>query len=150
MLRKVTDLYAPAAVVLDAAVKRGVATIADGGTDAVAGTVHGTPTALTYDITNTGSELLVLGGLTLGTPVNCTVAVATVWALSQPAILQDGSSSTVSESAPSVDNVPVAGAGSIVVTVTPTAAGAWSCTISIPTNATGKNPYNWTMSGTAT
>ena len=37
----------------------------------------------------------------------------------------------------------------LVVTVTPTAAGAWSFNLSVGNNDSNENPYNWSVSGTA-
>ncbi len=46
-------------------------TVADGGTDTIATAItSGTPTTITYDVSNSGSETLTLSGLTLGTPTN--------------------------------------------------------------------------------
>ena len=46
-------------------------------------------------------------------------------------------------------SIAAAGSGTLVVTVTPTAAGAWSFTLSAASNDSNENPYNWTVSGTA-
>lgn len=149
ILRKVSDTYTAVAAVIEASVQRGVAVIADGGTDAVAGTVAGVPTVLTYRLMNAGSTLAEFSTVTLGTPVNGTVVANAQRVAKQPAITADGATVTLSGATDSV-NAAVAGELELTVTVTPTIAGAWSCTISIVTNDADENPYNWTISGTAT
>jgi hypothetical protein len=108
-------------------VTRSAAAVADGGTDTVTGTVAAAATSLTYTVTNSGSANLTVSAFTVGTQTNCTASITT--------------------------NVtsPVAAAGttSLVVSVTPTAAGAWSFTLSGANNDSDENPYNWTVSGTA-
>ncbi|MEM4248058.1 MAG: InlB B-repeat-containing protein, partial [Candidatus Nanoarchaeia archaeon] len=101
--------------------------IADGGTDTVTGTVAGVETQLTYLISNTGNSDLTLSNAVKSNESNCTVNISA----------QPGS--------------PVAPSGStnLIVTVTPTATGAWSFDLSIDNNDSNENPYNWTVSGTA-
>jgi hypothetical protein len=114
----------------DLNVTRGATPVPDTGTDSVAGAVAGAATVLTYTLSNAGNQ-----NLTITTPVpvpgtqtNCTASITT-----QP-------------------TSPVAPAGSttLVVTVTPAAAGAFSCTIAIANNSPApKNNYTWTISGNA-
>ncbi len=103
--------------------------VADGGTDTVTGAVAGTASTLTYTITNSGTAALTITipVAAPGTLTNCTASITT-----QPA----------ASTAP-------AGTTSLVVSVTPTAAGAFSCTITFANNDATENPYNWTASGTA-
>jgi hypothetical protein len=102
--------------------------VADGGTDPVTGTTAGTATSLTYTLTNSGSATLTISGATtVAGQSNCIAMVST-----QPA-----------------SSVAAAGSTSLVVAVTPTAAGAWSFTLSTPNNDADENPYNWTVQGVA-
>lgn len=80
--------------------------------DNATGLVTGTPTALTYQIANTGSASLTLANVVLGTPVNCAASITT---------------------APS-STVAAGGNTSLTVTITPTSAGTWSCPVSFDTN----------------
>ncbi len=120
---------AAAAAAPECDVTRGGA-VADGGTDTVTGGSAGTASVLTYTITNSGTA-----ALTITTPVvapaglvNCTASIST-----QPAA-----------------STAAAGTTTLGVTVTPTAAGAFSCTVTFANNDATENPYNWTISGTAT
>ena len=102
--------------------------LSNGGSTSIPGTQADVGTQLTYAIGNLGNA-----DLTLTTPVtatavsNCSMTVNT-----QPAS-------------------PVAPSGStdLVLTVTPSAAGAWSATVSIENNDADHNPYTWTISGSA-
>jgi hypothetical protein len=103
-------------------VTRSGAAVADGGTDPVTGTVAGVATSLTYTLTNSGSvALTITGATTVANQSNCTATVIT-----QPA-----------------GSVAAGGSTSLVVSVTPTAAGAWSFTLSTPNNDADENPYDW-------
>ena len=99
-----------------------------GASEFVADTVSGTATTLTYSIANFGDA-----NLTLDTPLavtatsNCTVSI-----LTQPATTVAASAST-----------------ELVLNLTPTSGGAWSATVSIANNDPGKNPYTWTITGSA-
>jgi len=109
-------------------ISRGATAIADGGTDTVTGLTAGTAGTLTYTLANTGAGSLTLTNpATLASQTNCTVSITTA------------------------PTTPVAAAGSTstVLSVTPTAAGAFSFTYSIGNNDGNENPYNWTVSGTA-
>lgn len=148
-LRKVSDLYTPAAATLDGDVVRGVTPIADGATDTITETVAGVPKSLTYSFVNTGNTLFTIDDFVAGAQTNCTVSIDAVWLVGQPSIGVDGGIVATSESAESPVVAPVSGTLNVDVTVTPTAAGAWSFTLSTPTNVVAKNPYNWTVDGTA-
>lgn len=121
----VSGTYFPAGP--EMAVARG-GVVSDSGTDAVSGTEAGAGTQLVYSISNLGG-----GDLTLTAPVtavavsNCSINVN-----AQPGTLIASSGST-----------------QLVLTVTPTAQGAWAATVSITNNDSDENPYNWTISGTA-
>lgn len=116
----------------DMTAARGATSVADGSTDSLGNRPFGVATSLTYTIGNAGTAALSLSGTppvvaTAGT--NCTVNVTTQ---------------------PTPTSVAVAATVTFVVAVTPTAAGAFNCTISIANNdpGAGKNPYNWTIDGT--
>jgi autotransporter-associated beta strand protein len=111
----------------EAAVSRSGMTIADGGTDAVAGMVQAVPTTVTWSIANLGSAVLTAGGPGAVVGSNCTVVV---------------------NSAP-MSPVAVGGSSTLVLLVTPTAAGAWSFPLALATDDADENPYDWTVSGTA-
>ncbi len=102
--------------------------IADGATDTVDGTALGVGKVLTYVIANRGGvPLMIASPMMPGAQTNCTVTVGT-----QPA-----------------GTVAASGTTSLVLTVTPSAAGAWSFEVSFGTNDPGKDPMNWTVKGTA-
>jgi LPXTG-motif cell wall-anchored protein len=104
--------------------------IADGGTDAQAGAVAGTNIVLTYTIANNGNSLLTMTlPVTISGLVNCTATVTT---------------------APATATVAAAANETFVVTLKPTAAGVFSASVSITNDDPNENPYNWTISGTAT
>ncbi len=108
-------------------VARADAIVADAGIDTVTGTVATVGTQLTYRIANLGNANLTLPSLASASAVsNCSIVINT-----QP-------TSPVIASA----DTP------LLVTVTPTAAGTWSATVSIASNDSDENPYNWTISGT--
>jgi hypothetical protein len=108
---------------------RSAAAVADGGTDAVSGTLVATETTLTYTLANSGTAALsVTSPVTIGAlQTNCTATVTT----------QPGT------------EVAATGASNLVVSVTPTAVGSWSFTVSVENTDPNENPYNWTVSGTA-
>jgi hypothetical protein len=109
----------------------GATPIADGGTLPVTGTVASVLSSSTLTIENNGPGVLILTGAprveVIGTPVNCTPNIAT-----QP-------SGTINAGLSNTFNVENA----------PTAAGGWSFQISIANNDANENPYNFTVSGTA-
>lgn len=150
ILRKVSDVGTIGAAVIEMNVKQGVTTIADGGTDTVAGTVAETPTTRTYALENLGSVLLTIEQVTLGALTNCVVAFSVVSSVVQPAIGQDGVVASLTQAvSPTEPNVPALGSETVVLTITPLVAGAWSFTVSIANNDANENPYNWTVDGTA-
>jgi hypothetical protein len=117
-----TDALAP-----ELNITRNSVAVADAGTDSVSGTVAGSATILTYVLTNGGtSALTVTVPVTTGNTNNCAATVTT-----QPAT-----------------SIAAAGTSNLVVSVTPTVAGAWSFTVSIDNTDSNENPYNWTVSGT--
>lgn len=126
--KDVTVTVAAGSAAPEIAVTRGATPIADGSTDALGSLVAGTMSPVTYTLANTGSATLTLGSASLGTQTNCTVTVGTAPAAS----VASGASTT------------------LVVQITPTAAGSWSAGLSVVTNDSDENPTNWTMSGTAT
>lgn len=109
------------------AVSRAGAAVADGSTSTITGTVAGTATSLTYAIANTGTSALSIGGLGTVAGVNCSAAVITAPAAT----------------------VAAGGATELVLSVTPTASGAWSFPVSFATDDADENPTDWTVSGTA-
>ncbi len=103
--------------------------VADGGTDALTGAVGGTAVVLSYTITNNGNAALSLTlPVTIGALTNCTCTVTT---------------------APTA-SVAAAGSTTLVITITPIAAGLFSAPVTIINDDADENPYNWTISGTAT
>ncbi|CAG0983824.1 hypothetical protein PLCT2_02068 [Planctomycetaceae bacterium] len=114
----------------DLNVSRGATPVPDVGTDNVSGAVASAATVLTYTLSNAGNQ-----NLTITTPV--------------PA---PGTQTNCSASITLQPTSPVAPAGNttFTVTVTPAAAGPFSCTIAIANNSPApKNNYTWTISGTA-
>lgn len=106
--------------------RTGVA-IPAGSTDTVAGTSPGTATSLTYTIANTGTAALTIipPGAIAGS--NCSVAILTAPAAS----------------------VPAGGSTTLIVAVTPAAAGNWSFAVSCDTNDGDEDPASWSVSGQA-
>ncbi|MDX6849296.1 choice-of-anchor D domain-containing protein [Gilvimarinus sp. SDUM040013] len=104
--------------------------VADGGTDAQGSVSAGTPQTVTYTVTNSGTSDLVITTATTSVASNVTVN-----AVSAPA------STTVAD-----------GGGSTTFTVqyTPTLAGAFSFALSFVNDDADENPFNFTVSGTAT
>lgn len=111
---------------------RGTAPIASGGTDTVTGAVAGTPSSLTYTISNLGQTALSISApiAAPGSLVNCTASVS-----AQPASML--TPSTVMST-------------TLVISVTPLAAGPFSCFVTFGNSDANENPYTWTISGTAT
>jgi len=110
----------------EADVTRSSTLIPDGGTDTVTGTVISSSTNLTYAVANLGNAALTVANFTQSAATNCTLSFTT-----QPAT-----------------SVAAAGSSNLVVSITPTAA-SWSVALSSVTNDGNENPYNWTISGTA-
>jgi hypothetical protein len=86
----------------------------------------GTPVTRTYTIQNTGTGTLTIGAITFGDPTNYTVTTL-------PAASVAGGGSTT-----------------FVVTFNPTTGGTKDSTISIVTNDTDENPYNFAITGIGT
>ncbi|MCB9934611.1 MAG: choice-of-anchor D domain-containing protein [Planctomycetes bacterium] len=110
-------------------VSRGATNVADGSTDNVGTLVTGITVPVTYSISNGGLQDLTITTPVAapGTLVNCTATIST-----QPTSpVTTGNSTT------------------LVVDVTPTAAGAWSCTITFANNDPNENPYDFTIAGDA-
>jgi len=150
MLRKVTDLYTAAAPTVEIAVGQGLDNIADGATDTVADTVEGQAFARSYYIVSGGTTMLTVGEMTSGNLVNCTIELATSTLVGQPAIGADGVGTGVASTVvPFEPNIPPAATSTLVLTVTPTAPGAWSCSVGFPNNDADENPFNWNIAGTA-
>ncbi len=103
--------------------------VANGGSDEIPDTEEETGAELTYTIENLGNA-----DLSMTTPVTAT-------AVSNCAITVNTQPSS-----------PVAASGStdLVLTVIPTAAGSWSATVSIANNDQDRDPYTWTITGSAT
>jgi hypothetical protein len=111
------------------AVSRTGTPITDGGSDSVSATIATQATTLTFTISNLGTAPLNLTlPVSLGSTSNCSAAVTT-----QPS-----------------GTIAAGGTGTLVVSVTPTTAAAWSFTISVINDDADENPFNWTVSGTAT
>jgi Raf kinase inhibitor-like YbhB/YbcL family protein len=108
-------------------VSRNSVAVVDGAVDAVTGSIPGQAQTLTYSIKNSGNAVLTVGSFALSTTTNCTASVTT-----QPSA-----------------SVAAGQSNNFVVSVTPTAQGAWSCNISGSSNDADENPYNWTIQGTA-
>ncbi len=106
---------------------RGTAPIADGGTDTVRSSTPGVTQVVTYTITNSGAANLTTSETKVIAGSNCS------------AVLTTAPGATIAPSKTS----------NAVLSITPTALGAWTATVSIITNDADENPYNWTISGTA-
>ncbi|MCY0093706.1 choice-of-anchor D domain-containing protein [Hoeflea ulvae] len=105
-------------------------TVADAGTDAQGTQVAGSQVTVTYTVTNSGT-----GSLTLATAISSSPSNVTVDSIGAPA------------------STTVAGGGAtttFVVKYTPTLAGAFSFGLSFVNDDGDENPFNYTVSGTAT
>ncbi len=110
------------------AVARGATVITDGTSDTFGGSTSMITQQLTYTIANTGNAMLSLtSSAVIGGMVNCSATIVT-----QPASSVAAGTSTT-----------------LVVSVTPSAAAAWSCPISFPCNDSDEATTNWTIQGTA-
>lgn len=105
--------------------------VADGGTDALGDQETGVGLPLTYTISADGQDDLALSGsprVTIAGQTNCTTSL--------------------DDDAPT--SIEVDDTDTFQITVTPTADGAFSFTVSIANDTTtGENPYNFTVSGAA-
>lgn len=104
-------------------------TIADGGSDPVAGTVSLVPTTLTYTIRNSGTQALTLPATSVSTAnaSNCTIGTIT----------QPGTS------------IGIGATASFTIDVTPSAAGGWSFEIDVLSDDSDEANYDIAVSGTA-
>gem|GEM_PF-2460972 len=105
-------------------------TVADGGSDAQGTVASGSAQTLTYTITNTGTA-----DLTVATPISSGASNVTVNSISAPG------STTVAAAG---------GTTQFNVQYTPTAAGAFSFGLSFVNSDADEDPFNFTVSGTAT
>jgi hypothetical protein len=120
---------ATAAVSPEMDVDRGGTPVTDGGTDSVGSMLAGSPSSLTYTISNTGQGTLNLANAVIGGQTNCTASVVT-----QPPA-----------------TIAASGTGTLDISYTPTTGGSpFSFTVSIGNDDADENPYDWTVSGTAT
>ncbi|WP_073013980.1 choice-of-anchor D domain-containing protein [Roseibium suaedae] len=127
-----TDTATKSALIPEIAVSGSIGgAVADGGTSAQGSQTAGSPITVTYTVTNSGTGNLTLGTATVsGTPSNVTVN-----SISAPV------SGTVA---------PGGGTTTFTVQYTPTIAGAFSFNLTFVNNDSDENPYNFTVSGTAT
>ena len=103
--------------------------ISDGGTDPQSTQAAGTPVTVIYTVTNSGTEALTLGTATASGASNVTVN-----SISAPG------STTVASGG---------GTTTFAVQYTPTLAGAFSFDLSFTNDDADENPFNYTVSGTA-
>ncbi|PWW01453.1 hypothetical protein DFR52_102115 [Hoeflea marina] len=104
--------------------------VADGGTNAQGSQAAGSPVTVTYTVTNTGTADLTIAGATASAASN--VTVDSVAAPGSSTITGGGGTTTFD------------------VEYTPTLAGAFSFGLSFVTDDSDENPFNYTVSGTAT
>lgn len=110
-------------------VTRPPTSIADGGTDNAGSHLVGLAFTMTYDVTNTGTDVLnIVTPITIANTAGCSVTV-----LTQPGT-----------------QVAVAGGTQLAISVTPTATGAFSFEVIIGNDDPARNPYDWVVSGPAT
>lgn len=104
------------------------AAIADGGNDAVGNAPVGAPLSLVYTITNSGAgNLSLTNGVAISAQANCSVVLT---------------------AAPGASVIAPSGATTFTIEVTPTAAGAFSFSVSIANDDPDENPFDWGVSGT--
>ncbi|MCR9239731.1 MAG: choice-of-anchor D domain-containing protein, partial [Rhodobiaceae bacterium] len=103
--------------------------VADGGADAQGSEPAGTTKTVTYTVSNTGTDDLTLATATSGSLSNVTVN---------------------SISAPGSTTVTAGNSTTFTVQYTPTLAGVFSFDLTFTNNDGDENPYNMTVSGTAT
>nr|WP_246476118.1 choice-of-anchor D domain-containing protein [Roseibium litorale] len=104
--------------------------VTDGGTNAQGTQTAGTAVTVTYTVTNSGTGALTLGTASVtGTPSN--VSVGTIGAPASTTVAAGGGTTT------------------FTVQYTPTIAGAFSFDLSFTNNDSDENPFNFTVSGTA-
>ena len=100
-----------------------------GSYESVSNLTAGVETKRTYVIKNDGNANLTLANAVISSASNCSAIIAS---LDQPAA-----------------SVIPAATTSLTVAVIPTAAGAWSFTVSMVNNDPNENPYQWTIYGVA-
>ena len=103
--------------------------VADGGTNAQGAQAAGTPVTVTYTVTNTGTD-----ALTLATATSSALSNVTVNSIGAP-----GSTTVIASG----------GTTTFDVQYTPTLAGAFSFDLSFVNDDPDENPFNYTVSGTA-
>lgn len=106
---------------------RNSAPVNDGGADTVTGSVAGEPQVLIYTINNTGADPLLITNPVSVSGTDCVVSVTQAPASSVASL----------------------GNTQLEIAVTPSSVGAWSGTVSIVNNDSNENPYNFSISGTA-
>jgi hypothetical protein len=89
--------------------------------------VAGTVQQLTYTFKNSGVADLTTSNPAVTAGTNCTATLTTA-----PGKLISANASS-----------------NLIVSITPKDAGLWRATVSVTTDDTNENPYNWTISGTA-
>ncbi|WP_340161687.1 choice-of-anchor D domain-containing protein [uncultured Hoeflea sp.] len=104
--------------------------VADGGTNAQGAQVAGSAVTVTYTVTNSGTDDLTIATATSSSPSN--VTVNSIGAPGSTTIASGGATTTFQ------------------VQYTPTLAGAFSFGLSFVNDDGDENPYNFTVSGTAT
>ncbi|MCK7613612.1 choice-of-anchor D domain-containing protein [Roseibium sediminicola] len=104
--------------------------VTDGGTNAQGTQVSGSTTTVTYTVTNSGTD-----DLTIATATSNTLSNVTVNSISAPG------STTVTAGG---------GTTTFAVQYTPSAAGAFSFNLTFVNDDADENPFNFTVSGTAT
>ncbi|MBN8527514.1 MAG: hypothetical protein J0M02_19445, partial [Planctomycetes bacterium] len=109
------------------AVSRSGSAIAAGGTDVIAGTTVGAGTTLSYRIANIGTAPLSIAAVDAIAGTNCTVAVV----------------------AAADASVAASASTTLVLRVTPSAAGAWSFPVSFASGDADEDPMSWSVSGDA-
>ena len=101
----------------------------DGGTNALGNQPVGAPVTITYTITNTGTADLTVSSATLSSFVNVT---SIIQAASGLPVIAPGGTATLNQ------------------VLTPSAVGAFSIVLGIDNDDSDENPFNLTVSGTAT
>ncbi|POF29612.1 choice-of-anchor D domain-containing protein [Roseibium marinum] len=104
--------------------------VTDGGTNAQGNQAAGSPVTVTYTVTNTGTDDLTIATATSSAPSN--VTVDSIGAPGSTTVTGGGGTTT------------------FAVQYTPTLAGAFSFDLSFVNDDSNENPFNYTVSGTAT
>jgi hypothetical protein len=114
----------------DIGVARGTGGVGDGGTDNIADSYALTALPLTYTISNSGTDDLLLTG---GTPVT----------------ISNESNCVVNVTQPGSSNIAPAGNTTFTIAVTPQAVGAWSVDVEIANNDPDEAPFDFVIAGNA-